>query len=192
VCKELETHTRIEEQISYPAVQALNDPELNDQVREALSEHAKVKDEVARLRATKGDGEDVDDRMSQLEKDVEHHASEEENEMFPRLEDLMPDEQREDLGRQMQAMKRAGSAQARPRPASTKKTATRARTRDRSGPAARSKTSQTTKSRAQKGKRKRTGAPKRSTAARTAGNKRSTARKRTKRAAGRGKAGGRR
>src|SRR4029453_1406004 len=81
--------------------------------------HSKVKGEVARLRATRGDGEDVDSRMSQLEQDVEHHASEEEREMFPRFEELMPEEEREDIGRRMQALKRGASA----RPASAKKTA---------------------------------------------------------------------
>lgn len=175
VCKELETHTRIEEEIFYPAVRALGDAELNDQVSEALSEHSKVKGEVARLRATRGDGEDVDNRMSQLEQDVEHHASEEEREMFPRLEDLMPGEEREDLGRRMQALKRGAST--RPRTASAKKTA-----------ASRSKSART-KARIQKGRRKRTGAAKKSTAARSAGKKRTSARKRTKRAVGRRKAG---
>jgi hemerythrin superfamily protein len=175
VCKELETHTRIEEEIFYPAVRALGDAELNDQVSEALSEHSKVKGEVARLRATRGDGEDVDNRMSQLEQDVEHHASEEEREMFPRLEDLMPGEEREDLGRRMQALKRGAST--RPRTASAKKTA-----------ASRSKSART-KARIQKGRRKRTGAAKKSTAARSAGKKRTSTRKRTKRAVGRRKAG---
>jgi hemerythrin superfamily protein len=177
ICKELEMHTRIEEEIFYPAVQTLGDPELNDQVREALSEHAKVKGEVARLRATRGDGDDVDERMSDLEQDVEHHASEEEKEMFPRLEELIPEQEREEIGRQMQALKRSSSAPARPRTASAK---------------ARTTKSRVTKSGVQKGKRKRTGAPKRSTAARSAGNKRSSARKRTKRTVGRGKTGGRR
>src|SRR4029450_10396382 len=99
VCKELETHTRIEEEIFYPAVRALGDAELDAQGSEALSEHSKVKGEVARLRATRGDGEDVDSRMSQLEQDVEHHASEEEEETFLRSEELMPEEEREDIGR---------------------------------------------------------------------------------------------
>src|SRR5262249_12360016 len=110
VCKELEMHTWIEEQIFYPAVTALEDRELERQVDEALREHATVKEEVARLKGTKGDEAGLNDQMSQLEHDVEHHATEEENEMFPRLEELMSADKREDLARQMRALKRRSAA----------------------------------------------------------------------------------
>jgi len=110
VCKELEMHTSIEEQIFYPAVTALEDRDLERQVDEALREHATVKEEVARLKGAKGDEAGLNDQMSQLEHDVEHHATEEENEMFPRLEELMSAEKREDLARQMRALKRRGAA----------------------------------------------------------------------------------
>jgi len=108
VCKELEVHTRIEEKLFYPAVNALGDRELTKQVTEALREHGKVKQEIAGLREVRGDEDDLEDRMTQLENDVEHHATEEENEMFPRLGELMPADERQDLGRQMQALKRHG------------------------------------------------------------------------------------
>src|SRR5262249_1031982 len=110
VCKELEMHTRIEEQIFYPAVTALDDRELVKQVDEALREHAKVKEEVARLKGTKGDEAGLDEQVSQLEHDVDHHATEEEKEMCTRLEELRPPEQRQDLARRMQALKRRGAA----------------------------------------------------------------------------------
>src|SRR5262249_38299167 len=103
VSAELETHTRIEEELFYPAVVALGDPELKRQVGEALREPAGVKREGARLRKTRQ--EDADAQMSQLEKDVEHHATEEENEMFPRLARLMPEPERQELGRRLQALK---------------------------------------------------------------------------------------
>jgi hemerythrin superfamily protein len=110
VSKELETHTRVEEEIFYPAVVALGDRDLKRQVREALREHATVKQEVFRLSKTRDEQEDLDTRMSQLEKDVEHHTKEEENEMFPRLERLMPSDQRQELGRRIQAFKRRRTA----------------------------------------------------------------------------------
>ena len=105
VSKELETHTRIEEELFYPAVVALGDHELKQQVDEALREHATVKQEVARLRKTRHQDDDLDAQMSQLEKNVEHHATEEENEMFPRLERLMSEHERQELGRRLQALK---------------------------------------------------------------------------------------
>src|SRR5262245_50959303 len=108
VCKELEMHTLLEETVFYPAVRALGDQGLEDQIGEALEEHAKVKREVARLRDARGEDDETDEQMSQLEKDVEHHASEEEREMFPRLAQLMREEEREELARRMQALKRGG------------------------------------------------------------------------------------
>jgi hemerythrin superfamily protein len=190
VCKELETHTRIEEAIFYPAVQALRDSELNDQVREALDEHAKVKGEVARLRSMRGNDEDVDELVTELERNVEHHASEEEKEMFPRLEELMPEERREDLGRQLQAAKRGGSpVRTSARSGSAPKASSK---RARAGGAASRSKSRTAKSRASKAKRKRTGSAKRTTGARTRANKRTSARKRAKKTAGRAKASRRR
>jgi iron-sulfur cluster repair protein YtfE (RIC family) len=110
VSKELETHTRVEEEIFYPAVVALGDRDLKRQVDEALREHATVKQEVSRLRKTRQEQGDLDTRMSQLEKDVEHHAKEEEKEMFPRLERLMSDDERQELGRRIQALKRRRTA----------------------------------------------------------------------------------
>jgi hemerythrin superfamily protein len=107
VCRELEIHTAIEEEAFYPAVRALEDRELVKMVNEALKEHEAVKREVSGLRAASGDEDELDERMAQLEKDVEHHATEEEDEMFPRLEDLMSEGQLEDLGRRLAGLKQA-------------------------------------------------------------------------------------
>lgn len=113
ICQELETHTRIEEEIFYPAVRALGDPELDDQLREALSEHAKVKQQVRVLRGKSVAAKDVDGRMDRLDYDVEHHASEEEKEMFPRVEQLMPATERAEIARRMQALQKASAAPSR-------------------------------------------------------------------------------
>jgi iron-sulfur cluster repair protein YtfE (RIC family) len=115
VCTELEMHTRIEEEVFYPAVTALRDQELVKQVKEALREHAKVKQEVSRLQGVTVEQPGIEARVATLERDVEHHATEEENEMFPRLEELMPDEQRRELATRMRAFKQIGSASKRAR-----------------------------------------------------------------------------
>ena len=109
-------HTRIEEDIFYPAVQWLGDSELNRQVREALQEHNTVKHEVAAIRDTLAAHADVDDLVTQLEEDVEHHATEEEDEMFPRLEELMPENERKNLANRMMALKQAAPGTARSAP----------------------------------------------------------------------------
>src|SRR5262245_51684370 len=68
VCKELEVHTRIEEEVFYPAVRALGDRDLIEMVEEALKEHAAVKKEVSALRGLKGDEDELelDERMAEL------------------------------------------------------------------------------------------------------------------------------
>ncbi len=139
ICRELETHTRIEEQIFYPAVRALGDGELNQQVDEAVREHATVKEQIASLRAVRGDEEDLDSRANSLEQCVEHHATEEENEMFPRLRELMPEQQRKQLGARLRAAKGGarGRTAAKAAPAKRKasggsaKSASHARTRSK-------------------------------------------------------------
>jgi len=103
VCTELEVHTLIEEEIFYPAVRALGDRELSRQVNEALKEHSLLRRVVASLRELLDD-DNLEQRMSQLEEDVEHHATEEEDEMFPRLDEVMPDNERRELARRMQAL----------------------------------------------------------------------------------------
>jgi Hemerythrin HHE cation binding domain len=129
ICEELEVHTRIEEEIFYR--------ELGEQVQEALREHATVKREVSRLRGSAGDDRGAADRMADLERNVEHHATEEENEMFPRLEELMPEDERVELAARMRALKQGGSS---PRRASGKKkpaaSSSKIASRQRKSPAA--------------------------------------------------------
>lgn len=127
ICRELEAHALMEEEIFYPAVRATGDPELARQLDEALEEHAGVKEQVAFLKEHP-DAEDVAARVSKLQGDVDHHVREEEHEMLPRVEELIPDAERAALGRRMQSRKRAlgGSA---PKPSVSGRTASRKRTR---------------------------------------------------------------
>jgi hemerythrin superfamily protein len=127
ICRELDVHARVEEEIFYPAVRATGDPELAKQLDEAFREHAGVKEQIASLRATP-DADDVDERVSKLQGDVDHHVREEENEMLPRVEDLIPESERAALGRRMQGRKRALGGAPR-KAASARRTATRRATR---------------------------------------------------------------
>jgi iron-sulfur cluster repair protein YtfE (RIC family) len=164
VCNELDLHARIEEEIFYPAVRALGDPDLNKQLEEATREHGTVKQEVAAIRAMRnggreagegageggagegGGGGDLDELMTKLEECVEHHATEEEREMFPRVQELMPEAQREEIGRRLQARKRGGaSAASSTRTATSRRSAgtTAAKSRTRTGATAKTGTKTT-------------------------------------------------
>ena len=136
ICRELEMHTTIEEELFYPAVRALNDDRLNGMLAEAFKEHGTVKEHVATIRNGIGVDSDLQSKMNELQSDVDHHVREEENEMFPRVELLMDAPRRDRLARDMRARKQQiqpTRARTRRRAAATR---TRARTRRRTAAAA--------------------------------------------------------
>jgi len=101
---ELETHAHIEETIFYPTAKEKGDKELKDIVMEAFEEHKQMKmflADVARARST-------DKREAQLKvliEDTRHHVKEEENELFPLVEDRLSSDQLEKLGAKMEREK---------------------------------------------------------------------------------------
>ena len=80
-CDELKIHAQIEEEIFYPAVrEAIDDDELMD---EATVEHAGVKELIEQIEAMRPEDDLYDAKVIVLGEQVEHHATEEEDEMFP-------------------------------------------------------------------------------------------------------------
>lgn len=83
VCNELKVHARIEEEIFYPAVRdAIDDDDLMD---EAIVEHAGAKELIEQLGAMQPDDDLYDAKVIVLGEQIEHHAREEEEEMFPKV-----------------------------------------------------------------------------------------------------------
>lgn len=83
VCSELKVHARIEEEIFYPAVRdAIDDEDLMD---EAIVEHAGAKELIGQLEAMQPDDDLYDAKVIVLGEQIEHHATEEEEEMFPKV-----------------------------------------------------------------------------------------------------------
>jgi len=108
---ELDVHAAIEEEIFYPAMQEVRSKEVKDLVLEALEEHKVVKTLLAQIAALRPSDEKFDAKVKVLQENVEHHADEEEKEMFPQAKKQLSDEKRKDLGKQMEARKaRAASA----------------------------------------------------------------------------------
>jgi len=104
---ELETHTRIEETIFYPAVQ--QHEELKDMVLESIEEHKQVKTLLKEMDALASDSEKFEPKLKVLQENVEHHAEEEEEgKMFPKLRSLMNKQQLEELGDELEAAKQNG------------------------------------------------------------------------------------
>ena len=97
--QELEIHTKIEEDIFYPAFRdAAKKKDDKDLYYEALEEHHVVDMVMPEIKKTKADSEEFGAKAKVLKDLVEHHAGEEENEMFPRAKKLMDREQLLDLG----------------------------------------------------------------------------------------------
>jgi hemerythrin-like domain-containing protein len=106
ICDALDQHTRLEEELFYPEVRATGDQELTKQIDEAEREHAGVKEKVARARTLLGDDSRLEETMTAIKGDVDHHVREEENEMFPRLRDVMSEHLRGEIGRRFASRKR--------------------------------------------------------------------------------------
>ena len=100
-CAALTVHTRIEEEIFYPAVRDV----LSDEVlgEAALVEHSTAKDLIASLEALEPGEPFYDATFTVLAEYVKHHVKEEETEMFPRVKKAKLD--LAELGAQMKQRK---------------------------------------------------------------------------------------
>jgi hemerythrin superfamily protein len=84
ICKELNMHMAVEEELFYPSVKDdVKDSE--DLVNEAVVEHASAKDLMKQISTMKGDEELFDSKVLVLKELIEHHVEEEEDEMFPKV-----------------------------------------------------------------------------------------------------------
>ena len=102
---ELETHTRIEESVFYPAMAERD--ELKDMVLESLEEHKQVKTLLREIENLTSNSEKFEPKLKVLMENVEHHAEEEEEgNMFPKVRKLFDKSELENLGEQLEAAKR--------------------------------------------------------------------------------------
>jgi hypothetical protein len=83
ICTELTIHTKLEEEIFYPA--AIEEIGQLDIMDEAAVEHAAAKEMIEQLVAMAPEDEYFDAKVKVLKDMVEHHITEEEGQMFPRL-----------------------------------------------------------------------------------------------------------
>jgi hemerythrin superfamily protein len=109
---DLEGHAAIEEEMFYPAVRGLETQKAEEMVLEALEEHHVVKLVLAELPKTDPEDERFEAKMTVLSELVEHHADEEEKEMFKLAQKLGKDEL-DALGEQMEERFEAMKGQAR-------------------------------------------------------------------------------
>ena len=104
MAKELELHTTIEEDIFYPAARR-EGGEIAELVEEGIEEHGEVDELLAQLADMTAADPDFEATAQQLIAAVEHHASEEEQEMFPKLRQRWDAGKLQRLGEELAAAK---------------------------------------------------------------------------------------
>jgi len=107
ICRDLEMHTTLEEEIFYPAVRGRI--KADDLMNEAQVEHNSAKQLIAELEKLAGDDPMLKAHAQVLSEYVNHHVKEEEGEMFPKAKRAKLD--LEALGQQLLERKEQLKAQ---------------------------------------------------------------------------------
>jgi len=98
ICRELELHTALEEELVYPRLAELD----RAMVERAEEEHAEARELIAQIEAGDPDAALL---ANQLQMAIQHHVSQEESEAFPLMRERMGD-QLEALGDQLDQRRR--------------------------------------------------------------------------------------
>ena len=104
ICRELDLHTRLEEEIFYPIIQFSLNEEGEQLIAEATNAHETIKNIIGQLSNMIPGETSYDTVVQQLKQWVKHHVEEEEKEMLPKAEQQLSD-QLESLGVRLQQYK---------------------------------------------------------------------------------------
>ena len=106
---ELGIHEAIEEEIFYPELKEHS--KTKDLALEGYEEHHVVDTIMGELEGVEPSDETWMAKFSVMKENLEHHISEEEDEMFPKVEQVLEDEELQQLGARMQKRKEELQAQ---------------------------------------------------------------------------------
>ena len=98
IFEELEVHTAIEERVFYPEVKKAGGPDLEDLTAESNEEHHVVDVLMAEIKNLAPTDDQYAPKMTVLIENVEHHAGEEEKEMFPQVRNLISETKLQEIG----------------------------------------------------------------------------------------------
>lgn len=99
IVKELQIHTKIEEEIFYPAVHEID----SEMAAEAVEEHNIVDFIIGEMEKLSPGDEAYEAKFTTLKENIEHHIEEEEGEMFPEAQERL--DNLEELGKRMMERK---------------------------------------------------------------------------------------
>jgi hypothetical protein len=97
-------HETMEHRVWYPHFK--NDHRLNEQVKHLVKEETYAEDAIKHLLEIKTEAV-WEDHFIKFKKDVEHHAEEEENELFPEVKKFLSANDLEKIGAEMDDFKKA-------------------------------------------------------------------------------------
>lgn len=113
---EVKVHSTVEEELFYPAYRdAVRKKEDRELYQEALEEHHVVDLVMPEVKACDPSGEVFPAKAKVLKEIIEHHADEEEKEMFKRARKAMSAAELRDLGARIQERKKQLKAMGSPR-----------------------------------------------------------------------------
>lgn len=102
---ELDVHTHIEETVFYPVLLQKGDKALVDITREGIEEHRQAKMFLEELSGLTPKNKQFEAKLKVLMEDIEHHVKEEEDHMFPMVDDQFTWAANEKLCARMEAAK---------------------------------------------------------------------------------------
>jgi hemerythrin superfamily protein len=108
---ELVRHSVAEEILVYPQVASKIG---EDQAKHAREEHAEAEETMARLEKLDPDDSAFDEELSTLMREIRHHISEEEGEMFAQMRQTFDEDELRSMGTRVEAFKKV--APTRPHP----------------------------------------------------------------------------
>jgi len=97
LANDLAAHFTIEQELFYPAIQAVD----REMVLESYEEHALAEVALKRLLAADTEAEEFKARVTALKELIEHHVKEEEEELFPKVVEKVGEEKLTELAKQM-------------------------------------------------------------------------------------------
>ena len=103
ICNELDEHTRLEEEIVYPPLRS-DVPDGQGMAEHAEEEHKEARQLIGRIRQTE-DPDHLEELVQDLQSAIEEHVSEEENEVFPKMEQALGPDRLEQMGTELEAQK---------------------------------------------------------------------------------------
>lgn len=102
LCQELIRHETMEQKIWYPYFK--NNSQLTEIINHLISEEKSAHTKIKKFNTIKTETE-WKEKFSELKKDIEHHATEEETKLFPLVNKLLNDMDLERIGKEMHQFK---------------------------------------------------------------------------------------